>query len=161
MKLISLGKIRKPHGFRGAFVVSTSSDKHSSLKHLSKVQIETETNHIETFSIEEAAWMPKGWKIKLEQINSIEEVAEIQGKDLIAPRDWLPGTAPNEFYVGDLIGLAVVKENEKLGELVDIEFLPQGPEVWWYFNGKDVEGFPANTNFIDKISIEDKTVYLK
>lgn len=161
MKLISIGRIRRPHGYRGAFVVSTQSDKNSSLKHLKKVQIEVGNNQLETFSIEEAAWMPKGWKVKLEQINSIEEVANLQGKDLLAPRDWLPSTAPNEFYVSDLIGLNVVKEKERLGELVEIEFLPHGPEVWWYFNGKDVEGVPAVSKFIDKISLEDNTIYLK
>lgn len=161
MKLIKVGTIRKPHGLRGAFLVVTQSDRSSSLKHLSKIQIELQPNQLHTFSIEEAAWMPRGWKIKVDSINSIEEASTLQGKEIYAPRDWLPQTAPNEFYVSDLIGLSIIKNNNRIGELVEVETLPHGPEVWWYFDGNETTGIPAHTRFIEKICLDEKKIYLK
>jgi 16S rRNA processing protein RimM len=162
MKLVSLAKIIRPHGYRGAFVAETSAGSDSNLAHLEEVFVGSSEESAVTHRILEASWMPKGWKIVLEGISSDTEVNAIRGQNLYAVRDKLQEPDSNEYYVSDLMGAKVIdsETGNHLGHLDRVE--SDGQDRWWIRLDSGAERpVPANGHFIAQVDTEKKIVYLK
>lgn len=81
-QLVELGKVGRPHGFKGDFVVQSHGGRDSALAYLDEVFVgpsdQSSECPLESFKILEASWMPKGWKVSLDGVNSIEKVRSWQ-----------------------------------------------------------------------------------
>jgi 16S rRNA processing protein RimM len=79
---------------------------------------------------------------RAKEVATKEEADALRGLDLYVRRDALPAPAENEFYLADLIGLAVVTpEGEALGRIKAVpnfgagdmlEIEPSGGAATWY-----------------------------
>ncbi len=96
-----IGLVGAPHGIRGTVRVKAPG----SGRHLRK-DVEPFVNG-ERRRILAARATPKGFLVDLEGITSREEAARLRGTELLLDRGELDVPEEEEFYVGDLVGLAV------------------------------------------------------
>jgi len=148
--------------------VFTSSGKESVIGSLSQVWIGSSPDLAVRYSILSKAWMPKGWKLDLAEIDSEALARPLIGKNLFVPRNELPPLSGSEFYLSDLIGLEAFEwETQRL--LGVFQELQESGETtkdikasWWIF--KTPQGLlsvPAVSQFIEKVDLTEKKIWLK
>ncbi len=156
-KRLCVGKILSTHGLAGELLVGTSSGKESTLGALDHVTVDDKQ-----FDIVEAAWMPRGWKIQLSGVDSLEDAKKLVGAKLMADRSALPLPKQNQFYVEDLVGLIVIdsQTGEPLGTFAGVES-SENIDWWRIQTAQGDFVIPANNHFIDRVGIEEGSLYLK
>jgi 16S rRNA processing protein RimM len=165
LKLIVVGKITKPHGFRGSLVVSASGGTDSALGYVREVFVGSSPDTASPYSLENASWMPKGWKVKLKGLDSDEQVKAHRDELVFVNRDSLKDTDTNEFYIADLEGSEVFDDSSGLviGKLIGIE--PTNPLVvgdrWWIETETSEISVPATQNFISKVDPVQRKIWIK
>lgn len=157
-EFISVGTIEKPHGFRGSFVVRTSADRESALSYLNQVYLSSEESPLK---VEEAAWMPKGWKLTLSGLTSDAQVKTLIGRPLLAKRSELHELPHGEFYVSDLEGCTAVdaETGEELGTFVGLEDAKPYAQ-WWFRRGEKEFSIPSLKRFISAVDLPEKKIRL-
>lgn len=168
MKLVPIGTISRLHGYKGALVAFTSTGKESALGSLNQVWIGSSPETAVAYSVLSKAWMPKGWKIELSEINSESLALALVGKDIFAERKDLPALPSQEFYLSDLIGLEAFETETKqfVGHFQELQESGSGSETihasWWIF--KTPGGLltvPAVSHFIEKVELKEKKIWLR
>jgi 16S rRNA processing protein RimM len=148
-----IGYISKTHGLKGEVTVSTLPE----CPDLTSVETlylgdNFVPHFIETISV-------KGDKafLKFEDINSIEQAAELKGRSLYLPKSERPKLARGEFYNDEVVGFEVIEEETSLGKITDI--MEAGPNRFLVFdhNGKEVL-IPINGPFIKSVNKSKKRV---
>jgi 16S rRNA processing protein RimM len=112
---VVIGLIAAPHGVQGTVKVKASG----SGRHLRK-GVEPVVNE-ERRRILAARETSKGFLVDLEGIGNREEAARLRGSELLLDREELDAPEEEEFYVGDLVGLAVYDaEGTYIGSVIDL-----------------------------------------
>ena len=107
---ISVGRVGRPHGLDGAFVVERGSDDETRYAVGATLLLDGQPATV-TLSRRVGSGRRA---IKLDR------PAE-RGQELTIPREGLPPTEPGEFYVFQLVGLAVEEEGgRRLGTIRDV-----------------------------------------
>jgi len=160
MKLIELGKISKPHGFRGAFVVYAPTGQASALAYVKEIRIGLEAASSVTYKIIETSWMPRGWKVVVEGITSDTQVNSLRGALVFTERTSLKETENDEFYVSDLVGAQVQDESgASIGTFVGVEPLPGQQDRWWVeLKSGETIAIPATKQFVLGVDIKNRSV---
>jgi 16S rRNA processing protein RimM len=105
-----VGRVGRPHGLDGAFVVEDASDDPRRFEVGAMVFVDGERRTIE-LSRRAGGGRPA---IKLDKPAS-------RGAEIAVPRSELPAPDEGSYYVSDLVGLDVVEEGgERLGTIVDV-----------------------------------------
>ncbi len=112
---VMIGLIVAPHGVRGTLKVKApGSGRH--LRDGAEPLVEGERRRILA-----ARETPKGFLVDLEGVTSREEAARLRGTELLLDREELDAPEKDEFYVGDLVGLAAYDVGGKnIGSVVDV-----------------------------------------
>jgi 16S rRNA processing protein RimM len=112
---VVIGVVVAPHGVRGTLKVrAPGSGRH--LRHGVEPVVKGERRRILA-----ARETPKGFLIDLEGIGNRELAAGLRGAELLLDRVELDAPEAEEFYVGDLVGLAAYDEAGKhIGSVVDL-----------------------------------------
>jgi len=98
---VVIGVVAAPHGVRGALKVKApGSGRH--LRRGVEPIVNGERRRILT-----SRETPKGFLVDLEGIDTRNEAARLRGAELVLDRSELDAPDEEEFYVGDLVGLAV------------------------------------------------------
>jgi 16S rRNA processing protein RimM len=109
-ELVFVGRVGRPHGVDGAFVVEDASDEPRRFDVGATLYVDGEPATV-TLSRRVARGRSA---IKLDR-------GARRGADLAVPRGDLPPPAEGSYYVSDLVGLAVMTdEAERLGIVVDV-----------------------------------------
>lgn len=158
---LELGSVLRLHGFRGAMVVKSSGEEASALSYLREVYLEID-GQLKSLSIEEASWMPKGWKLVLQGFNSETLTRKLIGKKVFSKREALRELPKNEFYVSDLIGTIVLDANTNIpiGTVVKIDTFGCQDRWWVSYNKREV-GIPAVGRYIERVDPLNRTVSVK
>jgi 16S rRNA processing protein RimM len=70
------------------------------------------------YSIASAEPIAEGWLVKLDGVDDRDAAEALRGQALTAPRDELPPPGPDEVYLSDLVGCAVVdREGAAIGSV--------------------------------------------
>lgn len=95
-----------------------------------------------------------GLSMAFEGYESPEEARKLTGMDILAPRSEAAPLRENEWYIADLIGLALVFEGKKLATIESV--LEGGPELWLEARlpggGKAV--VPFRKEFVGEVRLE-------
>lgn len=163
-QLIKVGSISSVHGLKGSIVIHSDSDKDSALAYLAQVWVGKTEDTAVCYNVVEADWMPRGWKVTLEGVTTIEAGELLKGQTAWAERDWLEETEDNEFYVSDLVGCTVKEEGSEqvLGILTHIEFTQtkEGHDRWWVKGPSGEFSIPAHAKFIRRVDAEAREVWI-
>lgn len=166
MKLVEIGTVSRLHGYKGSVVVHTSSGEESALSSLTKIWIGNTPQEASLFSMTEAAWMPKGWKITLETVQSAELAETLVGKKVYADRLELPQLLKGEYYISDLVGLPGKEYGtERLvgifSSLEETAPVKGTVSACWIFKSSSGEvSIPAVARFIHSVDIENGIIWL-
>jgi 16S rRNA processing protein RimM len=106
---VKVGRVGKPHGLKGAFVVEDASEAEE--RFALGAQLFVSGEPVEIVESKRARGRPV---IRLDR--PVERGAELQ-----VPRDSLPEPEEGSYYVSDLLGLAVEEEQgDLLGRVVEV-----------------------------------------
>lgn len=113
---VLLGRILGPHGVRGEVVIRTFTAAPESIAAYGSLCDETGARAVTIESVRATA---KGTIARLAGVSDRNAAEALKGLDLYVPRDRLPPAGEEEFYLADLIGLAVVDPaGSGIGEIV-------------------------------------------
>jgi 16S rRNA processing protein RimM len=134
---LSIGKLRRSHGLKGDILMDITT--HFPERIVKGKQVFVGDNH-QVEIIENARKANKNIIIKLESVNSSEEVTPYRNQIVYIQSDGLPDLPDGEYYHHQLIGLTVVTESDevvgKVSEILEtgandvfIVKAPDGKEV--------------------------------
>ena len=159
-EFVEFGKIIKPHGVRGNFVVrSNFANPERYLEHCYIIQMET----YQPFVLEASGALSNGDLIV--NSNLILDIASVQlhiGKQLYINKELLP-KIENGYYVFDVIGLAVCLENgQKIGIVTDIVDFGSGPmiEVNTGKQKEKLEYYLYNEHTVKNVDLKSKKMII-
>src|SRR4051812_30749173 len=107
MKLVQVGSVGKPHGYRGEFLLSARLSSGELPEGVDIVYLGPDEEKAQAFTVEEVREMAKGLRLKLAGMESDAAVKSHTGEAVYIDRQELPEAEDGEFYVQDLVGCAV------------------------------------------------------
>lgn len=122
--MVRLGVIARPHGVRGEVRVHPYNQESELLNEVRTVHLVNEDGSSRRARLKRVRRAPKVWLAKFEGVNSIEEAEPLRGVYVALPRDRLPALDEGEFYLRDTVGMAVVRDGERLGEVIEVMLYP-------------------------------------
>lgn len=167
MKLIEIAHISRLHGFKGAVVAYTESGKDSALGYLSLIYLGSAPETSSPFKLISSSWMPKGWKLELETINSESLAKALVGKKVFAPREEFLNLSNDEYYVSDLVGLTAfeLETDKEIGIFISLSEASGPNEIKassWVFRSTSGDfSVPAQKRFIHSVDLTNKKIWLK
>lgn len=137
------------------------SGAQSALRHLKSVLVGQTPEHATRYPILESAWMPRGWKLKLQGLETDLEVKELRGAAIYAERSALPPPEEGEYYVSDLVGLPVLDADsgEMVGTFAGVE--SAGQDRWWVQGEGKMIPVPATKRYIRLVDIVSRKIWLQ
>lgn len=151
----NIGKVGKPHGFRGHFLVPNPT-LDVVPEHLREVFLTDGT----VFRVLEAESIHKGLKLLLEGISDEAGVKRLRGQDLWVRREAVKPMETGEYFVSDLIGCRVLDAaDQELGILKEVETVGFGsPDRWWVHGPRGLFALPATDQTILKIDLAHRRI---
>lgn len=117
---LRVGVVTAPHGVRGEVKVFPTTDDVKRFKKLTHVILDTGREKKE-MEIEQVKLVKNLVVLKFRGLDDRDAAEALRQKELLVPREEAVPLAPDENYIGDLIGLSVLTdEGESLGILTDV-----------------------------------------
>ncbi|MCD7726545.1 MAG: ribosome maturation factor RimM [Clostridiales bacterium] len=117
---LQVGVITQPHGIRGEVKVFPTTDDAARFKKLKEVILDTGKERLE-MEIESVKFFKQYVIVKFKGFDSINEIEKYRNGRLLVAREKAVKLEKDEYFIADLIGLAVVTEDgEALGVLKDV-----------------------------------------
>ena len=155
-----VGTITTPHGVKGEVKVYPSTDDVRRFKKLKEVYLDTGKEKV-LLHPESVKFFKQFVILKFKEFNSMNEVEGLRQKNLLVDRKNAVKLEEGEYFIADLIGLTVYRENgEVLGELTDV--LQTGANDVYAVkksDGKEIL-LPAIKDCIKEVDIENGTMHV-
>ena len=119
--LLQVGVITTTHGVRGEVKVFPTTDDPARFKKLKNVVLDTGKEMID-LEVAGVKFFKNMVIVKFKGIDNINDVEKYRKKSLYVTRENAVKLKKNEYFIADLIGLSVIREDngEVLGELTDV-----------------------------------------
>lgn len=120
MDLLEVGKIINTHGLRGEVKVAAWTDTPEVFEALTTVYIK-EKGEYTPLCINGIKYQKNNLIVKFRELTDINTAEHLKNSVLYAERDALGELEEGVFYIADLIGISVFKENgELIGKIKDV-----------------------------------------
>ncbi len=158
-KYISIGKILKPHALKGAFKFKPSGIGYEFANHTNRVFIENFDSYYE-FNIEKISKFKDMLILKLDKINSIEELDNYKMKELFILREDVI-LEEDEIFLDDLIGFRAISNNKDVGEVYS--FQDYGAGLLYVVKNNDNKEIliPDNDDFVEELDTDNEKIIFK
>ena len=124
-KLIPIGEIIKPHGIKGELKILLYNEESRSLNNNINIFLGKSSKDNLKYKIERIFYSFKKNRLKLFEINTINEAELLRGLFIHIPRTDFPNLEENEFYLNDLLDFRLVDlKNNVYGQVIDVLHLP-------------------------------------
>jgi 16S rRNA processing protein RimM len=152
--LFPIGRVVKPHGVKGKIKVEYFGEKLSRFFPCQEVFIKDNNGELKPYEILEAIPQSTRLILRLKEIDSIEEIQSLMGREIFVKRETLPPLKEGEYYWIDILGMVVeTEEGKKIGRVKEI--FPTGANDVYIVEGKKKEIFlPATEEVIQKVDLE-------
>ena len=118
--ILQVGILSSTHGVHGEMKVFPTTDDVNRFKKLKNVLLETQDGHKE-LEIERVRFFKQFVIIKFKGCDSINDIEKYKGKSIFVTRENAVRLGQDEYFIADLIGLAVKDEDDViLGEIRDV-----------------------------------------
>lgn len=157
MTWVEIGWIGKPHGLRGDFLVTGDAMPENPPEPGDTLRLRFAEEGAEEHEVLQVRYMPKGWVLRIAGIDSPEAVKTMQRVPLFFHGGEV---AEDAFSPSDLQGFSAVDATTGalVGSFDGIEFLPAGPDRWWFKNETGTWSVPAIEQYIRKIDRAAKRI---
>jgi len=117
---LRIGIIANTHGLKGETKIFATTDDLDRFDMLEYCMADT-GNGLVRLDVEGVKYFKKSAILKFKGIDSIDEAEKYKGMDILVDREHAIGLEENEYFIADLIGLAVFEEDGGLvGTLADV-----------------------------------------
>jgi 16S rRNA processing protein RimM len=118
--LFTVGVVTTAHGIKGELKVFPTTDDAKRFKKLKEVIVRSK-HKTETLKVESVKFFKQFVILGFEGLNRIEDVEQLRGCSLLVERKDAVPLEENEYYIADLIGLSVRKEDgTEIGTLFEV-----------------------------------------
>jgi 16S rRNA processing protein RimM len=115
-----LGKITRKHSFKGEVVAKFDTDNLASYQNLESIFLDIR-GELVPFFIDDLTMLPKGVRLKLEDVNSEQEAQRLVGCAIYLHDSMLPAPSEGELFIHEIIGYEVIDSNYgTLGKLQSV-----------------------------------------
>lgn len=143
----------------GSVVLKSFSDFEERFFDLQKVDIDFFGNH-KQLKVDYVEKKNGSLIIKFERFNNDEDVYDFLGIKLYISSDELYSLPANVFFIHDLVGSNVYKNNKFFGKLIDVIIIPDN-NIYVIENDKGQQVMiPAVEKYFSEIDIENKKLIL-
>ena len=151
MGLVKIGKLVNTHGIKGEVrILSDFEYKDKLFVNEHHLYIEGEKLTINSYRKHKCFDM-----VVFKEYNYINDVLKFKGKDVYADKDEI-NLAKDELTIEDYISLRCIYKDKTIGYIEDV--INNNGNRLFIINGKYI---PFNENFIEKVDIDKKEIYLK
>lgn len=156
--MLRVGVISSTHGVKGEVKVFPTTDDPQRFKHLKEVILDTGKEQL-PLEIEHVKFFKNMVILKFKGLDNINDIEKYKSKDLLITRDQAVELEPDEYFITDLIGLAVkTDDGQELGIMKDVmETGANDVYVVEMKNGKELL-LPAIADCILNIDLEQETM---
>lgn len=123
-ELFQVGVVTTTHGLRGEVKVFPTTDDPKRFKRLKEVLLDAgkgQQEHQVKLQIEQVKFFKNLVILKFKGYDSIDDVIPWKGGKLCVHRSQVAPCGKDEYYIADLIGMAVVSDDgEELGTVTDV-----------------------------------------
>ncbi|MDR2168259.1 MAG: ribosome maturation factor RimM [Clostridiales bacterium] len=159
MDYFEVGKIVNTVGVKGEIKVFPTTDDMRRFDLLDEITIEWPDGRRETRPVEKVRYHRNLVMLRLNGVNDAEAAAKFKGSTIVVSREQALPLGEGEFYVPDLIGMAVISdEGRELGVLSDV--LMTGANDVYVVKQPGVKEIliPAIEQCILNVDLENKTM---
>lgn len=154
MKFVEVGKVLKPKGIKGEIKIEGLTDDNSRFLRLKHVYIDSVCYAL-TKARTEGAFVV----IKLEGIETPEQVDKLRGKYICIDRSDAVKTDKDSNLIADIIGLEVFVDDKVIGKISDV--LQYGAADVYVVKSKDKNiSFPALKKLVIDVDLKDGKMIL-
>ena len=127
-EMVTIGKIERPFGVRGAVKVQSLSDRPGRFEDLKAVRVAEKGGQTVDRTVRVVRRAGPSYIVEFDGVSTPEEAGTLRGALLQVPRGTPSTSQADAWYQCDLIGMTVVDENGRdLGHLETIWELPGHP----------------------------------
>lgn len=162
-----IGKIISIHGIRGEIKVFPTTDDVRRFDDLKKFYIidsedaeDIDFGGKNTYESEGTKYIKNTCILKIKGYDSIEDSTKLIGKNIYVDRDNAINLNKNEYFVMDLIGLMVTKDDTLYGKVNDIMKTKANDILVIEHEGKEIL-VPLVEDFIENVDISASTIKIK
>ncbi len=124
-EFISLGRITKPQGLKGAFRVRAHGVESENLLNVDTIYIRSSSGLPESYAVQSIQQRKGFFVVRVREIDRIEKVTPLIQSEILAAKDDIPPLEEGEYYWYELVGLKVeTKSGRNLGTVQSI--IPTG-----------------------------------
>lgn len=156
----TLGSVSKVQGIKGKLIFRLEVDYPEDYSNLESVYIENNAKLI-PFFFEEIEILPKGFaRVKLEDVDSVDEAEKLVKGQLFLPIENLPSLNEDQFYFHEITDYKVVDETlGEIGSIIEYLDIPVNPQLLVNHNGNEIL-IPISTHFYKGIDKQKKEIYV-
>lgn len=159
MGRVAIGKIKKSYGVRGFFKVYSYSGESQHFTALKEVYLLLNGQYTR-YRVETIQTDSMGAKLKLEGIDSPEQVKKLTGTEIWVENEWACPLNEGEYYASDLHNCQVYQSGNEIGRVTGL--LEGNGEVFLEVSFKMGKSLliPFKEVFVNDVDIKGRTITL-
>lgn len=158
-KLVTVGRINKPHGIKGEIELTVLTDYPERFKKGSTFHLDPPLPSISKVSVENVRKKKNVLLIKFKDVDDRTGADDLSGKEVAVTVDELAELGDDEYWHFDLVGMRVMtNDGRELGTLIEV-LTGRANDVYVVRDG-DEHLIPATAEVIEKVDIENKTMVI-
>ncbi|MEI8388784.1 MAG: ribosome maturation factor RimM [bacterium] len=161
-KLLSIGKILNFHGIQGEVKVGFTEGAEDLFTKIDEIYAIKDSKKI-TLTPDRVRFHKNFAIIKFKEINSVDEVIELKGAYLKAPKSKTQGfLKEDEFYIDDLVGLSAYDDNENLIGKVSAVSISKGQDILFIKDSENKEHIiPFAKEIVPEVNLKEQKIIIK
>ena len=165
-ELLVIGRVWRAHGVQGEVKVIPETDEPERFEALERVYIGSQAETAKAYAVESVRYQQtkRGVVVllKLADVQTPEAVEALRQSLVFAAESDLPPLEADEFFLHDLVGLAVVTEaGEAVGTVRDVMEMPGHPLFVIEREGQPDAMIPAVAEFVTDVDAEAGRVTIR
>lgn len=155
--LVTVGRLMRPHGFRGEIKCAPQTHDLNRCEKLSTVYACLNSGTVR-LEVESARVAGNLWLIKFKGRDSSESVRELVNADICIPMEERIPAPEGMYYFSDLEGFSIIGESGSvIGQVLSVEELPSVNAFRFIYNGREILA-PWIKECVGEIDGERRTV---
>lgn len=156
-KLVSVGKVVKPHGIKGELKFFLYNEDSNILSLDIKIWFKI-NSLLKSFNL--LGSKGSGKIFKLESINNRNDAELLRGKEFFVYRKDLPDLDTGNFYLNDIISFKLFNDEEEIGLILDVLLLPSANYILVNYNNKEIL-VPVLDEYVKFFDFDEQIVIMK
>ena len=156
-KLVSVGKVVKPHGIKGELKFLLYNDDSNILSLDIKIWFRI-NSLLKSFNLIGSKGLGKIFK--LESINNRNDASLFMWNEFFVYRKDLPVLDADNFYLNDIIGFKLFNEEEEIGLILDVLLLPSANYILVNYNNIEIL-VPVLDEYVKFFDFDEQIVIMK